>query len=497
MWKHGILYLVILPSGHWSRWSGEWEYSSGARAKSNGGGRWYGEAMQVLLIASEVFPYSRTGGLADVMAALPVALVRLGLDVTVLSPWWQSLQDGLQGAPREVWRGSVARSGRMVPGPVRVGQLDEAGVKYLFLSTPDFDRPGLYAPDDVQRFLEWGRQVLPTLGSMGLSFDLLHGHDWAAGIVLAHARVAGLRSVYTVHNLQYQGRWNMAEAAIWSGLPAETLPAVEFYGDLNPMKAGLVFSNHVTTVSPTYAHEITTPEYGEGLQGVLQERLARGDLTGILNGLDVERWNPASDPDILPLTPQYGKAANVAALRAEFGLDAAPILSAVTRLVSQKGIDLLVGALPEVTQAWNVVVLGSGDPLLEAALKGWAQHPRVRYVSGMNEGLAHRLYAGSDAFAMPSRFEPCGLSQMISMRYGTLPVVRETGGLVDSVPHEVGFRFAGATSGDLSAALKLARAEWDDKPGWQARVRAGMALDFSWEASARQYAEVYRRVLEG
>ena len=449
--------------------------------------------MQVLLIASEVFPYSRTGGLADVMAALPAALVRLGLDVTVLSPWWQSLQ----GQPKEVWRGSVAHNGRMVPGPVRMGQIEEAGVSYLFLGTPDFDRPGLYAPDDVQRFLDWGRQVLPTLASMGLNFDLLHGHDWAAGIVLAHARVAGLKSVYTVHNLQYQGRWNYSEAAAWSGLPADTLPAIEFYGDLNLMKAGLVCADHVTTVSPTYAHEITTPEYGEGLQGVLQARLAQGALTGILNGLDLERWDPANDPEILPLSATSGKAANVAALRAEFGLDDAPILSAVTRLVSQKGIDLLVEALPEVTLAWNVIVLGSGDPLLEAALKGWAQHPRVRYVGGMNEGLAHRLYAGSDAFAMPSRFEPCGLSQMISMRYGTLPVARETGGLVDSVPGDVGFRFAGATSSDLCAALKLARAEWDDKPGWQERMKAGMALDFSWEASARQYLGVYQRVLEG
>ena len=449
--------------------------------------------MQVLLIASEVFPYSRTGGLADVMAALPEALARLGLDVTVLSPWWQSLH----GQPREVWRGSVVQNGRLHPGVVRVGQIDEAGVKYLFLGTPDFDRPGLYAQDDVPRFLDWGRRVLPTLTSMGLTFDLMHGHDWAAGGVLVHARRLGLKSVYTIHNLQYQGRWNMAEAAGWSGLSVDSLNEAEFYGDLNLMKAGLVFSDHVTTVSPTYAHEITTSEYGEGLQGVLQAREAQGRLTGILNGLDLERWDPATDPEIKPLTPKYGKAANVAALRAEFGLDAAPILSTVTRLVSQKGIDLLIEALPEVTQDWNVLVLGSGDPLLEAALKGWAQHPRVRYASGMNEPLAHRLYAGSDAFAMPSRFEPCGLSQMISMRYGTLPVVRETGGLVDSVPADVGFRFAGSTSADLNASLKEARATWEDRAAWNTRMQLGMALDFSWEASARRYAGVYARVLEG
>ena len=451
--------------------------------------------MQVLLVASEVFPFSRTGGLADVMAALPEALVRLGLEVTVLSPWWQSLQAGAQGQPREIWRPSVARGGRLVPGEVRVGHIQQAGVDYLFLGTPEFQRPGLYAQDDVQRFAAWGRQVLPTLGSMGLTFDLIHGHDWGAGLVVAHARQLGLGSVYTVHNLQYQGRWNLQEGLSWSGLPQTAREDVEFYGDINLMKAGLVFADHVTTVSPTYAREITTPQYGEGLQGVLQRRQAEGALTGILNGLDLERWNPASDPDIRPMTSLGGKAGNVAALRHEFGLDDAPILSAVTRLVSQKGIDLLVEALSEVTRDWNVVVLGSGDPLLEAALMGWAQHPRVRYVAGMNEALAHRLYAGSDAFCMPSRFEPCGLSQMIAMRYGTLPVVRETGGLVDSVPPEVGFRFPEASAADLSRALRVARASFDDVHDWKARAQRGMALDFSWDASARQYLDVYQRVL--
>jgi len=155
----------------------------------------------------------------------------------------------------------------------------------------------------VERFLRWGNLVLPTLQSMGLTFDLVHGHDWAAGTVVAHARAAGLRSVYTIHNLQYQGRWNFAEGAAWSGLPAAMLPDAEFYGDLNLMKAGLVFSDHVTTVSPTYAREITTREYGEGLEGVLQARDAAGALTGILNGLDLDRWNPAADPDVLPMTP--------------------------------------------------------------------------------------------------------------------------------------------------------------------------------------------------
>ncbi|MFC4455973.1 glycogen/starch synthase [Deinococcus sonorensis] len=449
--------------------------------------------MQLLLVASEVFPYSRTGGLADVMAALPEALSRLGVSVTVVSPWWQDLN----GEPQEIWRASEPRNGRLQPGPVRVGEIVDGDVRYLFYGTPDFDRPGLYAEDDVERFCRWGRTLLPTLASMGLTFDVLHGHDWAAGLVVAHARLMGLRSVYTVHNLQYQGRWNAQEGFGWTGLPPQNFANVEFHGDINLMKAGLVYADHLTTVSPTYAHEITTAEYGEGLQGVLQVRESAGQLSGILNGLDLERWDPAADPDIQPFHTPAGRQANVELLRQEFGLDDAPILAAVTRLVSQKGMDLLIEALPEVTQDWNVVVLGSGEALLEAALKGWSQHSRVRYVSGMNEPLAHRLYAGSDAFCMPSRFEPCGLSQMIAMRYGSLPVVRETGGLVDSVPTDVGFRFGPADDEALVACLQQARAQVEQPEKWQTRMRRGMALDFSWDASARQYQALYRSLDRG
>ncbi|MBB5233673.1 glycogen synthase [Deinococcus budaensis] len=452
--------------------------------------------MHVLHVASEVFPYSRSGGLGDVLGALPAVQARLegeslGAEVTVLSPWYA----GLAGTPREVWRGELPGSGGTL-GPVRAGELREGGVRFLFLDLPGFARPGLYHDDDVERFCAFGRAALPLLSALGVRPDVLHGHDWQAGLAVAHAHLAGWRTAYTVHNLQYQGRWTLAEARGWTGLPdwAFSPEGLEFHGDLNLMKAGLVFADHVTTVSPTYAREITTPQYGEGLDGLLVRLTLEGRLSGILNGLDQERWDPRRDPDIRPYADATGKAANGGALRSEFGLDAAPLLGVVSRLADQKGMDLLIRALPELVQDWNVVVLGGGDPLLTAALTGWAHHPRVAFVAGLNEALAHRIYAGADIFAMPSRFEPCGLSQMIALRYGTLPVVRETGGLVDTVPPDVGFRFAAAEPEALLDACRLARRTLDDPAEWRGRVTRGMALDFSWDNPARHYLELYARL---
>ncbi|MPY67351.1 glycogen synthase [Deinococcus sp. SDU3-2] len=440
--------------------------------------------MHVLHVASEVYPYSRSGGLGDVLGALPAEQARLGAEVTVLSPWYAALA----GTPQEVWRGDMPGV-----GPARVGELRAGGVRFVFLGLPAFDRPGLYHPDDVERFCTFGRAARPVLEALDLRPDVLHGHDWQAGLVVAHAHLAGWRTAFTIHNLQYQGRWNLPEARAWTGLPewAFSSEGIEFHGDLNLMKAGLTFADAVTTVSPTYAQEITTPEYGEGLDGLLVRLTLEGRLSGILNGLDQDRWNPATDPDIVPFRDPAGKAPNGERLRAEFGLDAAPILGVVSRLADQKGMDLLLMALPELVREWNVVLLGGGDPLLTAALTGWDHHPRVAFVSGMNEPLAHRIYAGADAFAMPSRFEPCGLSQMIALRYGTLPIVRATGGLVDTVPGDVGFLFGDATPQALTAACAEACRVLEDRADWEARMTRGMELDFGWESPARHYLELY------
>lgn len=441
--------------------------------------------MHVLHVASEVYPFSRTGGLADVMGALPAALLRLGQQVSVVSPWYASLQ----GEPQEIWREG---------DHLRLGEVQQGGVRFLFLQTPDFWRTGIYHSDDVWRFSHWTRALLHALEQAGIDFDLLHGHDWVAGLAIAHATLRRKPSVFTVHNLQYQGRWGGAEAMPWTGLPWEmyTHLGLEFHDCLNPMKAGLIYSRFVTTVSPTYAREITTAQYGEGLEGVLQERDAQGRLWGIVNGLDGERWNPRHDPEITPYSDYAGKQANIAALRAELGLDDAPILACVSRLVEQKGMDLLLGALPDLLQHWNVVLLGSGDSQLEAAFQGWTHHSRFRHVMGMNEPLSHRLYAGSHAFVMPSRFEPCGLSQMIALRYGSLPIARATGGLVDTVPAGTGFLFEEASPWALSSTAYHALTTLHHQDTWAQRVAHGMSLDFSWEASARKYLELYEKALD-
>ncbi|WP_412029778.1 glycogen synthase [Deinococcus yunweiensis] len=449
--------------------------------------------MQVVHVGSEVFPYSRSGGLGDVLGALPAEQARLGAQVTVISPWYAELA----GTPALVWEGTLpAVSGALGPSTVRVGEVIEAGVRYVFVGMDVFERPGLYHPDDVWRYSLFGRVVLPVLDVLDVRPDVLHGHDWQAGLVMAYAHLAGITTVFSVHNLQYQGRWNLPEASGWTGLPSWALgpDTLEFHGDISLMKGGLVFADHVTTVSPTYALEITTPQYGEGLDGLLVRLTREGRVSGIINGLDQDRWDPRTDPDIPAFADAAGKAAARAALKHEFGLDDAPVLATVSRLADQKGIDLLVEALPELVKDWNIVVLGGGDPLLTGALMGWSQHARVEFRQGLNEPLAHRIYAGADAFAMPSRFEPCGLSQMISMRYGTLPVVRETGGLVDTVPHDIGFRFRDATPDALLGACREALAEYAHPQAWAARIERGMALDFSWAGPAGQYLDLYGRL---
>lgn len=450
--------------------------------------------MRITHVGSEVFPFSRSGGLGDVLGALPVVQAGLGVEVAVVSPWYASLS----GTPTEIWRGHLPEMGAE-SGEVRVGEIVQTGVRFLFIGLPEFDRPGLYHEDDVRRFSLFGRAVLPVLRQLNALPDLLHGNDWQAGLAVTYAHLAGIRTVFSIHNLQYQGKWNLFEGRQWTGLPdwAFGPDTLEFHGDINLMKAGLIFADHVTTVSPTYAQEITTREYGEGLEGLLMRLTLEGRLSGIINGLDQERWNPRTDPDIQAFSDLKGKAAATTTLRKEFKLDKMPILATVSRLADQKGIDVLTIALPELVENWNVVVLGGGDRLLTAALTGWSYHPRVAFAQGLNEALAHRIYAGAQVFAMPSRFEPCGLSQMISMRYGTLPVVRETGGLVDTVPDDVGFKFGPATPEALVEACNLAHRTWQDQTEWGKRVERAMQLDFSWDGPAQDYLKLYRRLLQG
>lgn len=460
--------------------------------------------MQLLHVASEVFPFSRSGGLADVLSALPALQARLlkaenpEHSVTVISPWYASLQQAEE--VQEIWRGELPELAEL-GSEVWLGELWQSGVRYLFVGMEEFQREGrLYHDDDVWRFSLFGRAILPLLRRLDAVPTLLHGHDWQSALAVAYAHLNNIRTVFTIHNLQYQGRWNLGDGRYWSGLPDWMFSAdgLEFYGDINHMKAGLCFADHITTVSPTYAQEITTTEYGYGLEGVLIRRTLENRLTGILNGIDEERWNPQTDPYITNYDNITGKREAISVLRKELDFSKNyPIMTTVSRLADQKGMDLLIESLHELVKDWQIVILGGGDSLLMAALRGWAQHPRVRYFAGLNEELAHRLYAGAHAFVMPSRFEPCGLSQMIAMRYGTLPIVRYTGGLRDTVPDNVGFHFQDTTPQALQEACQTARQTYKNRSAWKQRAERAMQLNHSWQSSAQHYLDLYWRICNG
>ena len=449
--------------------------------------------MKLLYVSSEVHPYSKTGGLADVAGALPVALAASGMRATVLSPWYRTLN----GEPKLV--GTLESPA--LPEPVRIGRLERQGVEYLFLGSSSFTRDQPYGyPDDVERFVYFSKAVPHAAGMLGLQPDVVHLNDWQTGLVAPILRLTRVpaslgraKIVYTIHNMQYQGRWNVQEVLEWSELPPSTvgLDGLEFYGDANCAKAGINYSDAVTTVSPRYALEVQTQEFGYGLDGVLR----RKGVVGILNGIDTDYWNPAQDTLIPhPYQDFDGKSASRNALVEEFGLEPSrPILAMVTRLADQKGLDLVMEALPGIVKDWNVVVLGSGDKRYAGVLEAMTTiaPERVAFRGGFNEPLAHRIYAGADAFLMPSFFEPCGLSQMISMRYGTVPIVRRTGGLANTVPESRGYGFESYDAKALTDTLARARSEWNT-PAWRNRVLEGMAGEFGWAQAAQEHLRLYQ-----
>ena len=474
-------------------------------------------SLRILHVAAELFPWVRTGGLGDVIAALPPALIELGIDARLVLPGFAGFLDAFElgqsirlRTPFAVERVRIARA--LVP--------DSQVAAYVVDNPALYDRPGNpYAaldggewPDNHRRFalLGWVAAALAQGADPNWRPDVLHCHDWHAGLGPAYLRAEGasVPSVFTVHNLAYQGYF---PAALFPdlALPAGffSVDGVEFYGGLSFLKSGLFYADRLTTVSPTYAREIQTPAFGWGLDGLLRTRADA--LTGILNGVDPKLWSPDHDPalrrgyavDDAPV----GKAAAKAALERRFGLARqarAPLFGAVTRLTPQKGLDLLLAALPGlVALGGRLVLLGSGDRDLEAGFAAAAaNYPgRVGVALGYDEALSHLIMAGSDAVIMPSRFEPCGLGQLISLRYGTIPVVRAVGGLATTV-HDVdadagrgnGFSFkryeAAAFADALQRALHRYRA--DGEPWVALRTRA-MREDHSWTASAKRYVEMY------
>jgi starch synthase len=479
--------------------------------------------VRVVYAASESAPLVKTGGLADVAGALPAALRDAGIDVRVVLPGYPAVQAGVQ---------KVRKAG--VVGPL--GQIPAADLVEVALpgGVPGWivDNPALYDrvggpyqgpsgsdwPDNALRF------GLLSLAAASLAdarpdrpwtADVVHANDWQTGLAAAFGALGITRrapSVFTVHNLAFQGVFPAGQVADL-GLPPSSfdVEGVEYYGHLSFLKAGLYYADALTTVSPTYAAEIQSEPGGMGLHGLLADR--RGRLTGILNGIDTVSWDPRTDPFLShPYDADHldDKRLDKRALQVEAGLDPDDrmfLLGVVARISDQKGIDLIVDAGASIARLpAQLVVLGSGDHALEQRLLALAAaHPRhVRVVIGFDEGLAHRIEAGADAFVMPSRFEPCGLNQMYSQRYGTPPIVHATGGLVDSVvDHDAatlaagtatGFAYRGSSAASLLRAIERALATYRDEPTWRRLQRNGMARDFGWSGPAAQYAALYERL---
>jgi starch synthase len=495
-------------------------------------------SLRVLYACSEVFPLLKTGGLADVSAGLPPALAAQGADVRLLLPAFPSIVAGVapEGPSLLVPGGdTVGLPHGLGPRPdttngptpwLRRGRIEASGLPVWLLHAPGlYDRPGNpYQdaggkpwPDAAEQFawLGWAAALLGTGLDSGWVPDVVHGHDWHTGLAFAYLHrlvAAGHRrpaSVFTVHNLAYQGVFG-PQVRERLGLPDALfhLHGLEFHGQVSFMKAGLQFADAITTVSPTYAREITGPEQGCGLDGVLRER--RDRLHGILNGVDDAVWDPANDALVQPgfsADDLRGKAAAKARLQQRLGLEARPdalLFCVVSRLTEQKGLHLLPGVVDDlVRRGGQLAVLGAGDPLIEQALQHAAQrHPgAVGLHIGYDEAFAHTLIAGSDVILVPSRFEPCGLTQLYGLRYGTLPLVRAVGGLVDTVTDSSleniddgsasGFVFHGLTEAELHAALRRAFALRRREADWRAVQRHAMSLRFDWARAATDTLKVY------
>jgi len=470
------------------------------------------------MIASEAAPFAKTGGLADVLAALPRALARLGHVIDVVLPRYRGI-----AAEERIARVAVRDGGGTIGADLYA--VRDGSVRFVFVDHPPFyDRESLYGigtddyPDNPARFALLARAALAWAASADERYDVVHAHDWQAGLVPVLLRrgaglggLGGAPAVFTIHNLAYQGVFD----ASWLprlGLDPDLLraDALEYWGRISYLKGGILFSRVVTTVSPQYAREIQTPALGFGFDGILRGR--SHDLIGILNGIDYDEWDPARDRYLsVPYDAARldGKAAAKRELMEEVGLPAGdedrrrPLVGLISRMVDQKGFDLLAELAAELPRlAASFVLLGTGEQRYEELWRSLAaRHPdRIAARIGFDEALAHRIEAGADLFLMPSRFEPCGLNQMYSLRYGTVPVVRATGGLADTVRdvdpatgEGTGFVFGEPTAAALLAALGRALDLYRDRPAWRRVQLAGMRRDFSWDGSARQYAGLYER----
>jgi starch synthase len=487
--------------------------------------------LRILLIASEVAPFAKTGGLADVAGALPRALAGLGHDVRVLLPKYRGAEAHATDTRVVVPIIRVPLGDRAAEGALIEGHAPSGVPVYLLEHEHYYNRDSLYGTvdgdywDNCERFVFFCRAALEGLARLdaarpGVRWapQVIHANDWQTGLLPVYLRtlyrdhplLGNLATLFTIHNLAYQGVfWHYDMPMTGLGWDLFTPAGIEFYGKLNFLKGGLVFSDLLTTVSRTYAREIRTPAFGSGLEGVLEDRSQ--DLHGVVNGIDYEVWNPQKDPAIAhPYSAEdpEPKAICREILRRELSLEdsAGPVIGVVTRLAEQKGMDLVLEALPGIlAEGCQVVVLGSGDARLEEAFRAAAVTHRgqVAVRIGYDDDLSRRIYAGTDAFLMPSRYEPCGLGQLIALRYGGAPVVRRTGGLADTVTEfdparraGTGFIFDAFTAEALLAAVRRAASTYRQPSVWKALVRNAMTEDFSWDASAREYVTLYRKALK-
>jgi len=472
--------------------------------------------MKLLAAASEGFPFIKTGGLADVVGALPGALAPEGVHVTTMLPGYPAVMAAL-GAVQQ-----VEHIHDLFGAPARLVRAQAAGRDIMALDAPHFfgraGSPylapgGTDWPDNGLRFAALGRAAAHAAQHLG--FDALHAHDWQAGLAPAYLAFSGSRvpTLFTIHNLAFQGQFR-AELFGMLGLPAAAFntAGLEYFGQIGYLKSGVWFSDRVSTVSPGYAAEIRTPQWGMGLDGLLRGRGRH--VSGILNGLDTEEWNPATDPHLpahYDATSIARRAINKAELQARMGLDVepgTPLFCFIGRLAWQKGVDLILEALPAILEnGAQLAILGSGEAALEERVHGatGAQMGRLGSFIGFDEGLARLCYGGADAILMPSRFEPCGLGQLCALRYGAPPIVARVGGLADTVidANEMalaagtgtGLNFAPVGQEMLSAAIERAITLYHDGQSWPRLQANAMASDVSWTRSARHYAALFKGMI--
>ena len=485
--------------------------------------------MNIVWATSEAAPYAKTGGLADVSYSLPYALAESGHNVSVFMPYYPQVMAEKSDSTECVYEllGVPFGEGNEEWAGIRQHKINENLSFYFIEFNQFYDRPKLYDwdgqeyIDNAERFIFLSRAIMQAVLALKIKVDVLHTNDWHTALCNVYVKSAlyngydnfsNTKSIMTIHNIGYQGVFDKANL-YWTGLSWDyfNFNCLEFHDQLNFLKAGVMTADMVTTVSPTYAEEILSPEYGFNLQNSLQHRAAQGKLRGIINGIDTQEWDPEIDPLIprnFSATDLSGKAICKADLQKEFGLEIrpdVPIYGVVSRLATQKGLDVFIEAIADIIKYDDVqfVIIGSGDKGQEYALSNFSREYPGKFgcYIGYNNKLAHMVEAGADFFVMPSRYEPCGLNQMYSMKYGTLPIVRSTGGLEDTVTNyspenldnATGFKFYDLYANALKDTMRWAASIYfNDKPAIEQMMINGMTSDFTWQHTAKEYEELYR-----